>query len=126
MSSESILIVTDVPAFASPEEHRNIVASTPPSFNDIPPVLRHKEENVKITLDPPLEGFTPGDGDNGVLYIIERYANCHVVYLPPFTRYPVRSCSCRPLAVDCKSRIPQLPSTRYHAQKEARHPYTVN
>ncbi|KAH0833164.1 regulator of volume decrease after cellular swelling-domain-containing protein [Lanmaoa asiatica] len=66
-----MLIITTVPDFVSPEEHRNIVASTPSSFSDIPPVLRHKEENVSAILDPPLIGFTPEDGANGVLYIIE-------------------------------------------------------
>jgi len=55
----------------SPEEHRIIVASTPSSFSDIRPVLHHKQDNVAVTLDPPLQAFTPEDGANGVLYIIE-------------------------------------------------------
>ncbi|KAF8428833.1 regulator of volume decrease after cellular swelling-domain-containing protein [Boletus edulis BED1] len=71
MSSESTLIITAVPDFISPEEHRNIVASTPASFSDIRPVLRHKQEHVSVTLDPPLDGFTSEDSANGVLYIIE-------------------------------------------------------
>jgi nucleotide-sensitive chloride channel 1A len=71
MSTESTLVITAVPDFVSPEEHRNIVASTPSSFSDIRPVLRHKQENVSVTLDPPLDAFTPEDGANGVLYIIE-------------------------------------------------------
>jgi len=71
MSSESTLVITAVPDFISPEEHRDILASTPSSFSDIRPVLRHKQEHVSVTLDPPLDGFTPADGANGVLYIIE-------------------------------------------------------
>lgn len=124
--SESTLIITAVPNFVSPEEHRNILTSTPSSFSDIPPVLRHKEENVSVTLDPPLSGFTPEDAANGVLYIIERFADRYSVYTSPFTNYVVRSCSCRLLAVDSKSSIPPSPFTRYHAQKEACHPYTVS
>lgn len=65
--------VTALPTFVSPEEHRNLVASTPASFNDIPPVLRHKEENVSVTLDPPLPEFSAEDCANGTLYVIERY-----------------------------------------------------
>ncbi|KAG8213160.1 regulator of volume decrease after cellular swelling-domain-containing protein [Butyriboletus roseoflavus] len=71
MSSQSTVIITTVPDFVSPEEHRNIVASTPSSFSNILPVLRHKEESVSATLDPPLDGFTPEDSTNGVLYVIE-------------------------------------------------------
>ncbi|KAG6373308.1 regulator of volume decrease after cellular swelling-domain-containing protein [Boletus reticuloceps] len=71
MSSESTLIITAVPDFISPEEHRNIVASTPSSFSDIRPVLRYKQEHVSVILDPPLDAFTPEDSANGVLYIIE-------------------------------------------------------
>ncbi|KAF8558101.1 hypothetical protein OG21DRAFT_1285957 [Imleria badia] len=71
MSTESTLVITAVPDFVSPEEHRNIVASTPSSFSDIRPVLRHKQDNVSVTLDPPLDALTPEDGANGVLYVIE-------------------------------------------------------
>ncbi|KAF8838583.1 hypothetical protein BDN67DRAFT_907062 [Paxillus ammoniavirescens] len=67
----SATIITAVPKFVSPEEHRNIVGSTPTSFNDILPVLRHQEVNVSISLDPPLDEFTMEDGTNGVLYVIE-------------------------------------------------------
>jgi len=67
----SATIITDVPTFVSSEEHRNIVGSTPTSFNDIPPVLRHKEENVAVSLDPPLDEFTAEDGAHGMLYVIE-------------------------------------------------------
>ncbi|KAJ3738869.1 regulator of volume decrease after cellular swelling-domain-containing protein [Lentinula detonsa] len=59
-----------VPKFVSPEEHRNIVGSTPVSFNDIPPVLRH-EEPVSVTFEPSLDGFNEVDGKEGVLYVLE-------------------------------------------------------
>ncbi|EJF55842.1 hypothetical protein DICSQDRAFT_150737 [Dichomitus squalens LYAD-421 SS1] len=67
----AIDLVTSLPTYISPEEHKNISASTPASFADIPPVLRHKEENVSVTLDPPLPGFSSEDGANGALYVIE-------------------------------------------------------
>ena len=65
--------ITELPAHISPAEHKNIVASTPSSFASIPPVLRHKEENVSVTIDPPLEGFPAEDLTSGTLYVIERY-----------------------------------------------------
>lgn len=65
-------LITELPAHISPEEHQNIVASTPSSFASIPPVLRHKEENVSVTIDPPLEGFPSEDLVSGTLYVIER------------------------------------------------------
>jgi nucleotide-sensitive chloride channel 1A len=64
--------ITAVPTFVSTEEHRGLVASTPASFKDIPPVLRHREENVSITLDPPLDGFTAQDAAHGTLYVLTR------------------------------------------------------
>ena len=71
----AIGIITALPTYISPEEHKEVSAATPASFADIPPVLRHKEENVSITLDPPLDGFSPEDGANGTLYVIERCAH---------------------------------------------------
>ncbi|KAH7884573.1 regulator of volume decrease after cellular swelling-domain-containing protein [Phlebopus sp. FC_14] len=67
----STTIITAVPASVTPEEHRNIIASTPSSFNDIPPVLRNKQEHVSVSLDPPLDEFTVEDSSDGVLYVIE-------------------------------------------------------
>ncbi|KAJ3735432.1 regulator of volume decrease after cellular swelling-domain-containing protein [Lentinula guzmanii] len=63
-------LIGAVPKFVSPEEHRNIVGSTPASFNDIPPVLRH-EEPVSVTFEPSLDGFNEDDGKEGVLYVLE-------------------------------------------------------
>ncbi|KAJ7746613.1 regulator of volume decrease after cellular swelling-domain-containing protein [Mycena metata] len=67
----SATLITSVPHFVSREEHTSIAAETPVSFTDIPPVLRHKEDNVSVTLDPPLDGFSAQDGTQGTLYIIE-------------------------------------------------------
>ncbi|EDR08499.1 uncharacterized protein LACBIDRAFT_297232 [Laccaria bicolor S238N-H82] len=63
----SVNLVNAVPTFVSLEEHKTLVASTPASFNDIPPVLRHKEDNVVVTLNPPLDAF---DGATGTLYVL--------------------------------------------------------
>ncbi|KAJ6577345.1 regulator of volume decrease after cellular swelling-domain-containing protein [Mycena capillaripes] len=74
----SATLISSVPTFVSREEHTDIAAETPVSFTDIPPILRHKEDNVSVTLDPPLDGFSPQDGAQGTLYIIERFFSCHL------------------------------------------------
>ncbi|GBE86896.1 hypothetical protein SCP_1001400 [Sparassis crispa] len=66
-----LTLITTLPTFITPEEHKNIVAATPTSFAAIPPVLRHREKHVSITLDPPVEGFTQEDCAVGTLYVIE-------------------------------------------------------
>ncbi|OJT09540.1 Methylosome subunit pICln [Trametes pubescens] len=73
----AIVLIDALPNFISPDEHRNLVASTPASFSDIPPVLRHKEDNVSITLDPPVDAFSAADAANGSLYVIES----HLVFM---------------------------------------------
>ena len=67
-------LVDSLPVYVSLEEHINLISSTPTSFNEIPPVLRHREDNVSITLDPPLEGFSSAECVSGTLYIIEKFA----------------------------------------------------
>ncbi|KAK7051020.1 hypothetical protein VNI00_005132 [Paramarasmius palmivorus] len=67
----AVTLITSTPHFISQEEHKTLVGSTPASFNDIPPVLRHKEENVSVALDPPVQGFSEQDAAQGTLYIIE-------------------------------------------------------
>jgi len=66
-----VVLITEPPRSVSPAEHRQLIASTPASFSDIPPVLRHKEEGLSVVLDPPLEGFSADDALKGTLYIIE-------------------------------------------------------
>ena len=63
--------ITSVPSYVLQEEHASIVASTPPSFNQIPPVVKHKEDNVTITVDPPIQGFSDPEL-KGTLYILTR------------------------------------------------------
>ncbi|CAE6425779.1 unnamed protein product, partial [Rhizoctonia solani] len=58
-----------LPKFITPEEHKQLTASTPSSFGDIPPVLQHKEENVQVTFDPPIPDL--GNNEKGTLYVIE-------------------------------------------------------
>ena len=67
-----ITAISTKPTFVTPEEHRELIASTPNSFSDIPPVLRYSEDNVKVIIDPPLDGFLEQDSESGTLYIIER------------------------------------------------------
>jgi len=65
--------ITSLPIFVDADEHKNIVGSTPASFNDIPPKLYHKEDNVSVTFNPPLQNFTTEDGARGTLYVIASY-----------------------------------------------------
>ncbi|KZT68504.1 hypothetical protein DAEQUDRAFT_671393 [Daedalea quercina L-15889] len=64
-------LITDLPTYISSEEHKAVITSTPTSFASIPPVLRHKEENVSVTIDPPIEGFLSEDLSSGTLYVID-------------------------------------------------------
>ena len=64
--------ISTKPNYISQEEHREAISTTPNSFSDIPPVLRYSEDNVKVVLEPPLEGFSEEDSQSGTLYIIER------------------------------------------------------
>ncbi|KAH8117764.1 regulator of volume decrease after cellular swelling-domain-containing protein [Phellopilus nigrolimitatus] len=58
-------------ACISPDEHRERTAATPASFASIPPVLRHKEENVQVVLDPPVAELSEEDLSKGTVYVIE-------------------------------------------------------
>jgi len=69
----AITPITTLPRHIEAEEHKLLVGSTPASFNDIPPKLCHKEENVSVILDPPIPEFSSGDAVNGTLYVIESF-----------------------------------------------------
>ncbi|KAG8686588.1 hypothetical protein FRC09_014030 [Ceratobasidium sp. 395] len=58
-----------LPRFITPEEHKQLTASTPTSFGDIPPVLHHTQGDIQIVLDPPIPGLE--STDKGTLYVIE-------------------------------------------------------
>lgn len=77
-----ILFIDAVPNHVSVEEHGSLTGATPASFSDIPPVLRQKVDNVRLTFDPPLDGISPEADALGTLYIIERWFNL------PFRRSP--------------------------------------
>lgn len=84
-------LIDTLPVFISPEEHGNIVSATPTSFNEISPVLRHKEDNVSVTFDPPLAGLSSNDYASGALYIIERYV-CSPVKFTAITTTKCEDC----------------------------------
>ncbi|CAK5268610.1 unnamed protein product [Mycena citricolor] len=63
-------LIQSLPNFISRENHTALVSQTPSSFNDIPPVVCHIEQNVSVTLDPPLDGFAQSNAQ-GTLYVIE-------------------------------------------------------
>jgi len=63
----AVNLISTLPNFTSQDEHTTLVGSTPNSFTDIPPVIRHKEEGVSVVLEPELEGFSNGQG---TLYIL--------------------------------------------------------
>lgn len=67
----ALTIITTLPHYVSKEEHAEITTRTPESFSDIPPVLRRKDENVRVELDPPLPNVAAQDL-TGTLYVIER------------------------------------------------------
>ncbi|PPQ85373.1 hypothetical protein CVT25_006404 [Psilocybe cyanescens] len=66
----AVNLITALPNFVTQEEHTALVASTPNSFSDIPAVIKHKEENVTVTLDPPLENFSNENAIQGTLYVL--------------------------------------------------------
>lgn len=65
----AVHLISTLPNFTSQDEHTTLVGSTPNSFNDIPPVIRHKEEGVSVILEPGLEGFSNAQG---TLYVLTR------------------------------------------------------
>lgn len=74
----AVNLISILPSFTSLEEHKNLLASTPNSFQDIPPVLRHREDHASIALDPALEGFSVEEAAQGTLYVLTRYSPCHL------------------------------------------------
>ncbi|KAH9029880.1 regulator of volume decrease after cellular swelling-domain-containing protein [Lactarius pseudohatsudake] len=67
----AVTFVDAIPNHISVEEHRILTGATPASFADIPPVLRHKVQDVSVAFDPPIAGFSEEDSAHGTLYIIE-------------------------------------------------------
>ncbi|KAI0048954.1 hypothetical protein FA95DRAFT_1490055 [Auriscalpium vulgare] len=71
MPVPAVTLISSLPPHISPDEHRTLTASTPASFAEIPPVLRHAEENVAVSFDPPVDGLSPEATAKGTLYVIE-------------------------------------------------------
>jgi hypothetical protein len=65
----AVHLISTLPAFTSQDEHTTLVGSTPNSFTDIPPVIKHKEEGVSVVLEPAFEGFP---NTQGTLYVLTR------------------------------------------------------
>jgi hypothetical protein len=73
LTMPAVTFIDAIPNHISEEDHRTLTGATPASFADIPPVLRHKVNDVAVAFDPPLDGFSGEDSARGTLYIIERY-----------------------------------------------------
>jgi len=98
--------ITSVPSYAVQEEHTSIVASTPLSFNQIPPVIKHKEDNVTVAVDPPIQGFSDPEL-KGTLYILTRSVSSLKSSLSRSHPIISQACSCFSLllATDFRSNI---------------------
>lgn len=68
----AVTIIDALPIFITLEEYNEAAQATPTSFSDIPPVIRHKAENVRITFTPPVPGLSEDELSRGTLFIIER------------------------------------------------------
>ncbi|KDQ14362.1 hypothetical protein BOTBODRAFT_32820 [Botryobasidium botryosum FD-172 SS1] len=66
-----VTVISSLPKFVAPSVHGELISSTPASFSDIPPVLRHQEENVSIRLLPAIEEISEEDCKVGTLYVID-------------------------------------------------------
>ncbi|KAG6860832.1 hypothetical protein C0995_007076 [Termitomyces sp. Mi166 len=69
-TTNPITLISSLPTFVTPEEHANLISSTPSSFADIPPILKHTQPNVRVTLDPSIPGFDTTSATNGTLYVL--------------------------------------------------------
>lgn len=63
-----ITFLTSPPPALTPAELVELSAATPESFEGIAPILRHKELDVELTIEPEFEGFKGGKGE---LYVTE-------------------------------------------------------
>ena len=114
----SIKQLTSLPKFTSKEEHAQIVASTPASFADIPPVLQYKEDNVRVVVEPrsrlPWATSDEGEGESGSLYILTRQV---FISFQRTSTMPTNKQRTRLLLLDFFTRFPNLLSlhhtTRY-------------
>lgn len=68
MPAPTLTVLSSPPPALTSAELSELSQSTPSSFEGIPPVLRHKEEDVEFTIEPAYEGFSTGRGS---LFITE-------------------------------------------------------
>jgi hypothetical protein len=68
----AVTFIDALPRFVTLEEHDELTKTTPASFADIPPVLRHKEADASARFDPALPGFESENDRAGTLYVVER------------------------------------------------------
>jgi hypothetical protein len=68
----AVTLIDAIPAFVTQEEYSSLSASTPNSFNDLPAILKYKQENVSVDIQPPVEGFSNEDSASGTLYVLTR------------------------------------------------------
>lgn len=64
-----ITVLSQPPAALTRAELDEMSLTTPDSFQGIPPLLRHKQERVRVTCEPAFEGFE--GGQDGELWITE-------------------------------------------------------
>ena len=107
----SVALIQAVPKFVSEQEYQSLIASTPSSFNDLPPVVKRQEENVSVVLDPPVDGFSAEDAAKGTLLVLTRYVSYLLLQKKGLTPlqcvgFPLRNREGFP------SRIPVYHSTR--------------
>jgi len=76
----AITLIQSLPNFVSEDEYGTIIGSTPSSFATLPSVIKHKEENTSVKIDPPIEGFTEEDAKNGTLYVLTRYFHSSFIW----------------------------------------------
>ena len=70
----AVTLIDAPPLSITLDEYNEASQATPASFSDIPPVLRHKAENIRITFTPPVPDLSEEELSKGTLYVIERYA----------------------------------------------------
>lgn len=71
----AVVLTSTLPVFNTPEEHRQLVSSTPQNFSDIPPVLRHKQGDVNVVFEPAIPHQS--SWGPGTLYVIDS----HLVFI---------------------------------------------
>ncbi|KAF8904962.1 regulator of volume decrease after cellular swelling-domain-containing protein [Mucidula mucida] len=67
----AVVLTSTIPPFNTPDDHRALVSSTPENLADIPAVLRHKQDNVRVSFDPAIDGQP--EWGTGTLYVIDSF-----------------------------------------------------